>query len=141
MHEQDYLKRQIEQLGKVLSELYAFIKSGGKAGNAVASIDAINDVLTDELKLNTNNALSLPESEFINSVSSKESFNSENTELLADALTSAGEHLPNDETDRKKMLLERALALYQLTDRKGTVFSLERFQKTEKIKQMLESEK
>ena len=133
MEKQDYLQRQIDQLGKVLGELLAKVAGGGKNPDASETLEAVNQTLDENLDLDIEKLLNIPEEYFIDKLIKNRLLNDLNLETLADLLGELAYH----SYSHKNELLKRALLIYEHLEKSGKAFSFTRNQKIESIKQKL----
>ena len=104
MEKQDYLKRQIDQLGKVLAELLGKITGSGKNTDASETLEIVSQVLDENLNWDIEQLLNIPEDNFIDSIKENQLLDDVNIETLADVLVEVAEHNPSNEEE----LLKRA---------------------------------
>lgn len=133
MEKQDYLKRQIDQLGRVLGELLAKITGSGKNTNASETIEEVSQVLNENMNWDIDQLLEIPENEFTDTIKENQLLDDVNIEILADVLVKVAEHHPSN----KKELLKRSLMMYEYLERTNMTFSFTRNQKMESVKEVL----
>ncbi|MFO7829771.1 MAG: hypothetical protein R6V23_14195 [Bacteroidales bacterium] len=133
MEKQDYLKRQIDQLGKVLSELLAKLTGSGKNTDASETLEIVSQVLDENLDWDIEQLLNIPENEFIDRVKENRLLNNANLETLADVLVAFANHYSLN----KDGLLKRALIIYKHIEKSNKTFSFTRNQKMEKVRGLL----
>ncbi|MEE4198461.1 MAG: DUF6483 family protein [Bacteroidales bacterium] len=133
MEKQDYLQRQIDQLGKVLGELLGKITGSGKNTDASETIEEVSQVLNENLNWNIAKLLDVPKNEFIDTLKKNQLLDDVNIETLADVLVEVAEH----HSSNNEELLKRALMMYEYLERSNKTFSFTRNQKMESIKQEL----
>lgn len=133
MEKQDYLKRQIDQLGKVLGELLAKIIGSGKNPDASETLKVVSQVLNENLDWNIDQLLEIPENEFIDTIIGNQLLNKLNIEALADLLVETAKH----HSANKNRLLKRALMMYEYLEKSNKTFSFTRNQKMESVKKEL----
>lgn len=133
MEKQDYLQRQIDQLGKVLGELLARITGGGKNPDASETLETVNQALDENLDWDIGKLLNIPEEVFIEKLTENRFLHESNMETLADLLGELAYH----SSSNKNELFKRALLIYEHLEKSGKAFSFTRNQKIENIKQKL----
>ncbi|MEA2107593.1 MAG: DUF6483 family protein [Bacteroidota bacterium] len=133
MEKQDYLQRQIDQLGKVLGELLGKITGSGKNTDASETIEEVSQVLNENMNLDIDQLMEIPENEFIDTIKDNQLLDDVNIEILADVLVKLAEHHPSN----KKELLKRALMMYEYLEKSNMTFSFTRNQKMESVKEVL----
>jgi len=133
MEKQDYLQRQIDQLGKVLGELLGKITGNGKNPDASETIEEVSQVLRENIDCDIEALLNIPEEDFIDQLTKNRLLNDSNLEILADLLVEVAKH----HSSNKKGLFKRALIMYEYLERSNKTFSFTRNQKIESAKEAL----
>ena len=133
MERQDYLKRQIDQLGKVLGELLAKLTGSGNNTDAAETLEIVNQVLDENLDLDIEQLLNIPERQFIEALKRNELLNDTNLETLADLLAL----LAKRDSSRRKSIANRALLIYEHLEQSNKTFSFTRNQKMESARGLL----
>lgn len=133
MEQRDYLEKQIEQLGKVLGELFVKITGLGSQGKSSEGLELVDAVLNENLDLNIQELLDMPEKDFILTLEKIHLLNNTNLEMLADIFVD----LAQKDALREQNLLARALLIYEYLEKSNRTFSFTRNQKIEKVKQVL----
>ena len=133
MEKQDYLQRQIDQLGKVLGELLGKITGSGKNPDASETLEIVSQVLNENLDWDIKKLLDIPEDEFVDKIKERQLLDDTNIETLADVLVEVAEHNPSNEEE----LLKRALMMYEYLEKSNMTFSFTRNQKMEEVQQKL----
>ena len=137
MEQRDYILREIEKIGKILSAILQKI-FGGKDNLAISletQMDNAKGMLLNEINFDLDKFLELNIENSNEYISSLGGFDVENMELLADCLYKIG---LNDTYSSSKKYLEKALQLYDLCNLKSKTYSFERETKTKAIKNILE---
>lgn len=136
MEQEDYLKRQIDQLGRVLGKILADLIGLRSHGQASNGIEAADQALKNELNLNINELTSIPNAKFISTLLEGRKLSHANFEQLADILFLLAEEPDHGDTvsGKKKELYERSFILYEHLDRTSLTYSFDRHCKIEKIK-------
>jgi len=133
MEKQDYLKRQIDQLGKVLAELLGKITGSGKNTDASETLEIVSQVLDENLNWDIEQLLNIPEDNFIDTIKDNQLLDDVNIETLADVFVEVAEH----HSSNKEKLLKRALMIYKYIEKSNMTFSFTRNQKMEEVQQKL----
>src|SRR6056297_1485174 len=102
MEKQDYLQRQIDQLGKVLAELLGKITGSGKNPDASETLEIVSQVLNENLDWDIKKLLDIPEDEFVDKIKERQLLDDTNIETLADVLVEVAEHNPSNEEELLK---------------------------------------
>jgi hypothetical protein len=139
LQQEDYLKRQIDQLGRVLGKLLADILGFRSKGQVNAGIETTNQVLKNELGLNIDGLISISNGDFIKILQDDKKLNNGNLDNLAEILFLLAEEPDSPDADNRKMkmLYEKALILYEHINETSSVYSFDRHIKIEKIKNVL----
>ena len=139
MEQEDYLKRQIDQLGKVLGKILAGLM-GLKARVQVSQgIESVSQVLKTELGLNLEDLTLIPADLFLTTLIDTKKFSDNNFEQLAEIMFLIAEELNTKNIDILKMksLYERALIIFEILDQTSSTYSFDRHSKIKKIKKVL----
>lgn len=134
----DYLKKQIDELGQVLARLVSDLlqlKNDGKTGQG---IEATNQLLKKEIDLDVSEMLAIPSETFIRTLQKKE-FRSVGFEKLADVLLFLADNGMDKQTDtiEKKALYERALIILEYLQETQPIYSIDRHVKIDRIKKYI----
>ena len=125
MEQKDYMLREIEKIGMIISFIRQKFFSG--KGNLSISIEDVlkdvNGMLLTETNFDINEFLSLNVEESNEYISSFKGFSVENMEQLAECISQIG--LSENSVDSKRYL-EKALQLYELCNLKSKTYSFER---------------
>ena len=139
MEQEDYIKRQIDQLGRVLGKILAGLlglKSQGSAGDVAAELTL---ELEDVLPLNGGDQASMPDDLFLEMIKDERKFGEENLGKLAEILHLLGEEYsrPGLAGKKGKNFYEKALRVYEYIDKTGKTYSFDRHLKIEAVKHAL----
>lgn len=127
---QDLLKKQIDQLGKLLNKILEDLIHPGDSDNPTLP-EAVQEVLLDAGEPGLNQLMALTPEEIVQIWVSKDSKTHENLEKLADIYAALSEK----EADRakKKPYSLKALSLYEYITSKTATFSFERNAKIQRL--------
>lgn len=130
MIKKDYIERLTQQIAALLAELM-----GKETKEALEIIDKAYDIW---LKLSRKELLALGTNElFILLVEEKE-MKAHQLELLAEMMTKEGEiYLKENDKDKAKLSLEKALRLFEFVDEAQQLYSMERQATMQHIKNQL----
>lgn len=138
MEQRDYLLREIEKMGAVISAIRQ--KLFGGTDELAISVEnqaiILKESLLDEAYLDLDELLAMDNAATDEYLSRHQGFNTENIELLAKTLSDVG--LPGN-VPESKALLEKALQLYEICSRRDRTFSFEREATVSQIKEALHS--
>jgi len=139
MEKEDYLKKQIDQLGRILGKvlfnslgIQTFGEMSGPSEQA--DIDEIESELNLDYPL-----LALTEEEFLDRLKSDRRWTSQNIDLLAEFLMNAGlnRNYFSPKGLNKKDLLRKALLAFEFVNESTATFSVKRQNCIDKIKNAL----
>ena len=136
MVQRDYLLREIEKIGVIMSAIRQKI-FGGKENSAIILEKQIEDakgMLLSEMNFDLDKLLDLNIEDSNEYISSFEGFSVENIELLAENISEMGFDYKSDNAQK---YLEKALQLYELCCMKSNTFSFEREANMSEIKNAL----
>jgi hypothetical protein len=136
MIQRDYILREIEKIGTIISAFQQKI-FGGKGNLAITLEEQIENskgMLLNEMNFNLDNFLVLNAEGLDEYISGFDGFSVENIELLADCLSQIGF---NNNCDCSKKYLKKALQLYELCNLKGKTYSFAREKNIKDIKNVL----
>jgi len=136
MQQEDWLIRQINQLGRVLGKILSDLLGLKAQGRVSEGIEVAEQALKGELDLDINDLAAMPSERFIITLREEKQFTDDNFKMLADIFLILSEELDQNDRDneKKKQLLEKALIIYEHLDKTGSTYSFERHNKIEKIK-------
>lgn len=136
MEQKDYLLREIEKIGLIISAIRQRL-FGGKEGLAInieQQVETEKGMLFRELNFDLDKFLMLDIEETNNYLNKFEGFNVENIEHLAEVISQIGF---SENFDKFTIYLEKALRLYELVNLKSKTYSTERQKKIVTIKDAL----
>lgn len=125
MEQKDYILREIEKIGLIISSIRQKL-FGTKEYLSLTIVNKINyasGLILEESDFNLNKFLSLNIDESNEYISSFKGFSNENIELLTYFISQT---CMNDNTRDSKKYLEKALQLYELCNLKSKTYSLKR---------------
>lgn len=139
MEQRDYLLRQIDQLGRVLGKILADLLGLKNQGHISEGIAVADQTIRKELDLDIDALTSIPTEKFIETLQEDKKLSNDNFDKLGDILFLLAEELDDKGTDseKKKKLFEKTLAIYEHLDKTDSTYSFDRHLKIEKIKNAL----
>jgi hypothetical protein len=139
MQQEDWLIRQINQLGRVLGKILADLLGLKTQGQIGEGIEAAKQALKNELDLNIDDLISIPTEQFIKTLQVGKKLSDDDFDKLADIFLLIAEELDKSgaDDDKKEKLYEKALTIYEYVDKTGSTYSFDRHSKIEKIKSAL----
>ena len=138
MEQKDYLLREIEKIGLILSSIrQKFLgKKDNLAINLEKHVNEAKGMLLQEINFDLDKFLLLNNEELNIYLSKFEGFNMDNIEHLAEFISQLGFV---DKSESSKEYLEKALQLYELCNLKSKTYSLEREKKISMIRNALQN--
>jgi hypothetical protein len=139
MEQEDYLKKQIDQLGRVLGKILSDLLGYMSRGEAAQGIEAVRRDLKTGLGLDVDELLSLPAGQFLETLRTEKKLNSAALEKLSEILLlMAGNPEPGMKTGpAARSLLEKALVLDEFLETASTTYSMERKNTIRRIRSLL----
>jgi len=134
----DYLKKQIDELTKVLKKLIKEITTLKVDGRVDETIEIINKGLLEGLNMNLEEITNSPLEYFISSITADDKLSNQNLDLLADLFFRVGVLLQKqDDREQAKRLFNRSLLIYEYLLRIEIDFSYERHLRLKELKEYL----
>lgn len=133
MIRQDYFKRQIDQLGKVLAKVLSDLLGLRSQGNSHQGIEITDLALKSELGIGVEDLVAMDDASFIADLKNKFDLHSDHLESLANILLEIGENSENVNIQQSK-IFKKSLLLLEEVEKKDSTFSLERRMKIDKVK-------
>lgn len=133
MEQQDYLKKQIDQLGQVLAKILSDLLGLKNKGQINNGIELTNQTLKTEIDFDIQELLDIPTDDFVNTLKKQKNLTNDNLAKLAEILLLIAD---NGQTDNKK-LYEKCLTIYEYLEKAENIYSLDRQWKIERIKNVL----
>ncbi|MEI6884555.1 MAG: hypothetical protein WCO02_08710 [Bacteroidota bacterium] len=136
MEQEDFLKRQIDQLGRALGRILAGLMGLKVRLQSSPGIEAADHALKTELGLNLDDLCLIPAESFLTAMIDTKKFSDNNFEQLAEIMFLVAEDLNIKGAGALKAekLYERALLIFEILDKTSTTYSFDRHRKIEKIK-------
>lgn len=135
MKERDYLKKQIDVLGRILGKLLSDLLGKKSSGEIVGGIEFTNQILNEELNLTIEKITKIPEEDFIDFLKTEKKFTNENLEQLSEIILVNMESGIDEITQLK--LYKKSLLLFEHIEKNEKTYSFERHLKIGKIKEIL----
>lgn len=137
MEQRDYLKVQIEQLGRVLGRIVAEFLGTKPRGDVTQAIEVTNESLKSELDLDIDELIGLSTAD-MKAYLAQRNLREEHLTPLAEYITALAEHKMPTNQARAVALYRSVLQLYEIIDTTTGLYSLDRFAKEESIKAILQ---
>ena len=130
MEQQDYLKKQIDQLGQALAKIFSDLLGLKNNGQINAGLEITNQTLKNELDFDIQDLLDIPTDKFIDTLTTQKNLTNDNLDKLAEILLLIAD---NRQDDNKK-LYEKCLTIYEYLERVENIYTLDRQWKMNRIK-------
>ena len=134
MEQKDYLLREIEKIGMVLRAILNSLIGKKEEIEININFEKTNEQLINEIGFDLEKFLSLDLSSSKDYLSNFNGINTTNLVLIAEIISQFG---INEQTENKKIYLEKALQIYELCNLTDKTFSFERESKINKIRNIL----
>lgn len=136
MEQKDYMLREIEKIGKIISAIRRKLFGGNDNPEIITEQEKteLNVMLLEEINFDLEKFLNLDFDESIEYLNSFEGFNTENIESLAELISQIAFA---DKSEQSKKNLGKALQLYELVILQSKTFSFDREMKIQMIKNSL----
>jgi hypothetical protein len=134
MPQEDYFKREIDKLGKVLAKVLSDLlnlKSDNKINDG---IELTNQVFQSELDISIAALSEIPENEVLPFLTLTKKLSNIQIELIADILTEVAD---NTEVKRSMNYYKKAILLYKYITENETDYSVHRHYKIESIERLI----
>lgn len=136
MERRDLIKDQIEQLGRVLGAIVARFLGAKASGDVDQEIEISNELLQSQLDLDVDLIIALDTPE-LREYLSRRNLSSEHLETLADHFIAWAESILTISPEKARTLYQTVLRLYDVISAQSGTYSLERFDKEQRIRELL----
>ncbi len=127
--------QQIEQMGQVLAQMFAYLLGLKGKGNASLSLDEIRQAYNDRLNLPLELILQTPKEKIIQLLTEKVKYMDRHLEKMGDILSETGDLCEaSGDPDNASDLRGKALVIYTHLQDTEKTFSMERMQKISRLK-------
>lgn len=133
MEQQDHLKKQIDQLGRVLGKILSDLLGLKNQGQINDGVETTSQAINGALDLDIQDLLDIPTDNFIDTLKNQKNLTNDHLDKLAEILLLIAE---NQQDDNKK-LYEKCLAIYEHLLKVENIYSLDRQWKIQRIKNVL----
>lgn len=139
MGQEDYLKRQFDQLGRALGRILANLLALKAERDASEAFEITNHALKKELDMDIDQLLSIPHDQFIDLFRDQEGVNNKHLEKLGDIFYQLADLIGQQHLNEKqsRALYERTSVIYDFLNTTCSVYSLQRQFLINKIQKML----
>ncbi len=135
MGQEDYLKRQLDQLGQVLAKMLSGLLGLKNKQSLEEGIEQTNQALKAELGFTSDELMALENEELVRILENEKGFKKSHFEKLADLFLFLAEQ--SSELKKRKLLYEKCLILFKHIEQSENTYSFERHAKVEEINQIL----
>ena len=138
MERRDLIRDQIEQLGRVFGAILARFLGTKASGNVTEGIEIANESLQSQLDLDVDLITTLDTPE-LKAYLAQRKLSSEHLESLADYFIAWADSVTATDPEKARTLYQTVLRLYEIIDAWSDLYSLERFDKEQQIRALLNS--
>jgi len=126
--QEDFLKRQFDQLGKALGRILANLMDLKDKGETIEALEVTDRALKKELGMDIDQLLAIPEERFVHLFNEHEKLNIRHLDKFGDIFYQLAELLDQKESnaERKRSLYQRSTIIYEYLNETRSVYSLEK---------------
>jgi hypothetical protein len=137
--QEDYLKRQFDQLGKVLGRILTNLIALKEVKDAPEIYEITNRALKKEMDLDIDQLLAVPADQFLAMFNNQMGLNPKHLERFGNIFYELADLMDQDglEGEQKRALYQRTAEIYQYLNETGSVYSLQRQFLISKIRKKL----
>lgn len=141
MEQEDYIKRQIDQIGYVLGKILSDLLGLKTQGRLNDGMGMVSPIFKKELDLNVDELISIPPDVFIQTLTGNNKLNNDSLNCLAEILFLLSENADKSDPngDIMRELKRKALLIYEYVDETSSTYSYDRHLIVEKIRNALQS--
>lgn len=140
MEFEDYFKRQIDEIGKMLAALLGRLASLKMEDQFGQGLDLVKQTLDEESLLSYDDLSSVPPEKLIDHLN-KKNIRHENYEQMAELFYEIAEGLENTNREAAMDFYEKSLKIHVFLNQSGSVYSFERHYKIDEIREILDQNK
>lgn len=137
MEQKDYLQRQIEDFGRFLGKILSAMLRLKNSGESLITIETTFEMFKNEADFDVSKFIEIQNSAIINLLKKDERLTNEDIEKFADVLYFTAENA-EDDFEKRKIIYEKCLFLYQYLDKNSHTISFDRKLKIDELKEFLE---
>ncbi|MDR1345257.1 MAG: hypothetical protein LBK03_00945 [Bacteroidales bacterium] len=123
MEREDYLKKQIDQIGRILGKILVDFLGLQSKGQAGIGIELANQALKSELDFDIQELTDIPTADFMHTLIAEKKFTDDSLEKLAEILLFIAD---NKKDKEQKALYEKCLTIFEHLEKVGNTCSLDR---------------
>jgi hypothetical protein len=134
LEQNDFLKKQIDLLGRILGKILSDLLKLKNNGEIQDIIEITNQALINELDLNLNEILYLDNNLIINFLQKEKKFNIDHLEKIAEILFNLGY---DHDSKYRINILNKCQTIYTYLNKNSNTYSSERIMRIDKISELL----
>lgn len=138
MEKRDFIKDELERIGRAISQLLANFLGLKADGNIELGVEATNKQLKDELDIDVELMLTLEQQQLAKYLENRK-LTPQHIETLIDYFFETGDSLKAINVNKTKNLLNKSLEMADLLDKNSKTYSLERKEKEHQIREFVKS--
>jgi hypothetical protein len=136
MEQRDFLKDQIEQMGRVLAKIFSDFLGFRAKGQIFQGIEIMNHRLQSGLDIEIEKLNTFTKNE-LNNYLQRRQLTAEHIEILSECLKEIGKGELKRNKEEAKISLEKAIELLDIADEISNTMSFDRIKKKDEIKNVL----
>jgi len=133
MIRQDFIIKQINQLGQVLARLLSDLQGLKSSGQKSAGLEITNQTLKNELDLDVQELIDIPTDNFIETLTDQKNITIESLEKLAEILLLIADNNHED----SKIMYQKCVIIYEYLEKAEDSYTLHRQWILQRIKKEL----
>ena len=133
MIRQDFIIKQINQLGQVLARLLSDLQGLKSSGQKSAGLEITNQTLKNELDLDVQDLIDIPTDNFIETLTDQKNITIESLEKLAEILLLIADNNHED----SKIMYQKCVIIYEYLEKAEDSYTLHRQWILQRIKKEL----
>ena len=134
MEQQDYLKRQIDQLARILGKVLTLLPGLNKNGQLTYAYEASEQIIKTELDIDIRRLINMPSDELINYLKSEKYYTNQNLGKLADILFLTAQYATDND---KQSLYLKSLSVFEYLETAEKTYAIDRQLKIKQIRELL----
>ena len=139
MQQEDFIKKQIDQLGRVLGDILSDLLGRKTQGQISERIEIVNQKLKNSLDLDIEDLITIPTDKFIRTLKVKNNMTNDSFDILGNIFFLLAEEIDyrDNEIEKRRYLYQHSLIIYEYLNNTSSTYSFDRHLKIEKIKKAL----
>ena len=123
MENKDYLKKQIDQIARVLGKLLFELSDINQSGKVSDGMERMDQILNDKLNININYLITIPDNDFMEKLKIEHKLTNESLNYIAEILFKLSESTDNI---MKNNLQQKSLIILKHLEQNENIYSITR---------------